>query len=425
MKRTLMLKSFASAALLLSTLSTPAFANTQSQNTTIKVNDVASFISGFQALTPNQPKSALVGMESTWANDFSSNNSVLSAAHLILNINFPGVQNTQSDSPASIQGEIKIGSKAYQITSTVASVVMHNTSVGAMDIVDATGTIETNNGPQQTDMLILYSPETGKCSVSLTIHDSQNPIFVSFGSNNFSQSVRNEIFPQQTANSALRGTSSTNASAVQPDTSSIWNEVAHDSTNVVGGTTISGPACVVLASDQVQGSSNVLRDQVWGGTAAQSYLASTWGVSTSDVGVNVVHYAVNESQQAFQLTDQVYPSPSAPNPLNAWTWTLNYVPWVGGDLNAIANSYLSYSAIGQDTNGSLYFEQWHLNNPNQTYLTSTANVGQSQTSYSEQFGTTSIGGEPVQVDGLIEYYIEAPSQTFVMDTNWVYASGTM
>lgn len=361
-------------------------------------------------------------MLQTWSKDFGADAKSLKFSKLrIQNLSFTGA----TEGTLAFTGYMQVNGSTYSLESLDNGgwYTQYQTTDGVVYKATVLCNVSSKQATLHGTMLLLYKPSTQQYEITMTIDDPVAPIYIGFGEKFVSSNVMNQmntISPSQMENSVT-----TSTQATPQTTGSPWYEVAHGSTNVVNGYSLpSGVAAVVLASDQLQGSSNVIRDQVWGGQAAINYLENQFG--STAVSVTAVHFAVN-TEQNFQLTGAVYPPQSSNSSLAAWTWTLGYVPWLGTGFAAVANQDLSYSDIGPDTSNGLYFAQWHLSLPSENLLASSANIGQNQNSYSEQFGTTSIGGESVQVDGLVVYFVSNPADGdfFDVSSNWIYADGSM
>jgi len=406
--------------------------NTGGATRLMSIQEPVSWVKGVSGVAQT-PDSVAAVIRATWAYAFGNDAADVTSGNVHLNITGSirssaqgSIQQTPDAKTPNLRGVLKLGGDTFPLSSTDVSVYNRNTSAGTYTVLDVIGTIGTKHDTRNMAMAVIFKPGDNRYQVSMTIHDPVQPISLAFGPSVADSATLKELF---TASSAPT-TPSLTQNAVSPDSSSSqWNWVANNSTNVLGGTTISGPSCVVVASDEVNPSTNDkdVRDQVWAGTAAINYLRNQ-DPNGQGIEVEKIEFALNGNGGAFDTISHT-PSSSTPNPLASWTWTLSYIPnWTASLWNAFANYLLSLSQIGDDTASTGRFVQTHYIVPNQTYAVSTNHPASGTDSYSMEYDTNvvSTASPTAQVDGLVEYYdITSNGVAIPYDSNWVYANGNL
>ncbi|EPZ50612.1 hypothetical protein N007_21075 [Alicyclobacillus acidoterrestris ATCC 49025] len=274
-----------------------------------------------------------------------------------------------------------------------------------------------------TATLVLdFIPNTDYHQGTITIMDPNGPVVEFFGTAFLTQQDENTI----TSNSPKTASNATIAPAAT--SSPEWHFQGNNDTQTIMGKSIGKNTCVIGGSDYFNGpSSGSERVEVWGTTEAENYLnnyyknyyAGSPGADTADTSsyVDLAVLAVQDPSQ-YGLTfptDTISPAAeTGNNMISEWSWLLDYVPYVGSALDALAQDI--HIDIIKIASSNEYYEQvnqsFNLGDGQHILPSGTAfNEAEGHKSYAEQFAFNGGKGNTIKLIGYVRYDTFIPSST--------------
>lgn len=327
-----------------------------------------------------------------------------------------------SFSDESTSSIISDGMQVIVVSSNVSATVLNQTVTGVLGVTYVPGQSQYE-------------------SATITINTPTGPVTEFFGTPFLTSDMVSKMntTAQQTSSQGGFNTLSTNSgmpstqtyTTVAPQTGTIpsgWHYQGRNIGNTLDGSSMGFNTIVIAGSDYFNSASLTTgseRIQVWGTKEAENYLTSEYQYGQGTQVANVIMGVGNPNNYGLIVYgSSVDPEPSSgPDFISEWSWVLDYVPYVGTALDALAQN-LTMSSITEPAS-SEYYVQLNHNFPNVDYVLSGStqeNEPEGNYSYAQQVAFSGNVGDEIELVAYIRY------ETFTYDpynnTSFVYFNNT-